>query len=150
EKAAVAREAGADHVVLYTRQDFAAETKRITGGRGATLILDGVGKSTFQADLDAVALRGHIVIFGAASGPADPMPPNSLMPKSISVSGGSLVNFTASREDLLRRAGDVLSAIKAGWLKLKIDRVLPLEEAAEAHRLLEGRKTTGKVILKVA
>jgi len=150
EKAAAARAAGADHVIIYTRQDFVSETKRLTGGRGADLIIDGVGKSTFTADLEAVAVHGHVVIFGAASGPADPVVPNSLMAKSISLSGGSLVNFTAAGEELRRRSGDVLNAIREGWLKLRIDRVLPLAEAEKAHRLLEGRQTMGKVVLKVA
>ncbi len=148
EKAQIARGAGADHVVLYTKQDFVAETKRLTEGRGADLILDGVAKSTFTGDLEAVALRGHIVVFGSASGPADPVAPNSLGAKSISVSGGSLVNFIATREDLLRRSGDVLKAIKEGWLKLRIDHVLPLAEAGKAHRLLEGRQSMGKIVLK--
>jgi NADPH2:quinone reductase len=149
EKAAAAREAGADHVIIYTRQDFAAETKRMTGGRGAELILDGVGKSTFPGDLEAVAVRGHVVVYGAASGPADPVVPNNLMTRSISLSGGSLPNFTATREELLRRSGDVLSAVREGWLKLRIDRVLPLAEAEKAHRLLEGRQSRGKIVLKV-
>jgi NADPH2:quinone reductase len=149
EKAAVAREAGADHVILYTLQDFAAETKRLTGGRGAELVLDGVGKSTFPGDLEAVAIRGQVVIYGAASGPADPVVPNSLMPKSVSLSGGSLPNFTATREEILRRSGDVLSAVREGWLKLRIDRVLPIAEAEKAHRRLEDRQSTGKIVLKV-
>jgi NADPH2:quinone reductase len=148
EKAQIAGGAGADHVVLYTKQDFAAETKRLTEGRGADLILDGVAKSTFTGDLEAVALRGHIVVFGSASGPADPVVPNALGAKSISVSGGSLANFIAAREDLLRRSGDVLEAIKEGWLKLRIDHVLPLAEAGKAHRLLEGRQSMGKIVLK--
>jgi len=150
EKARVAREAGADHVVLYTKQNFVAETKRLTEGRGADLILDGVAKSTFTGDLEAVALRGHIVVFGSASGPADPVAPNSLGAKSISVSGGSLGNFIATREDLLRRSGDVLKAIQEGWLKLRIDQVVPLAEAEKAHRILENRQSMGKIILKVA
>lgn len=149
EKARTAREAGADHVILYTEQDFVSETKRLTDGLGAQLVLDGVGKSTFPGDLEAVALRGHVVIYGAASGPADPVVPNSLMTKSISVSGGSLVNFTATREELLRRSTEVLNAIKEGWLKLRIGNVLPLAEAGKAHRLLEGRRTMGKIVLKV-
>ncbi len=149
EKARLAKEAGADHIILYTRQDFAGETKRITKGRGADLILDGVAKSTFTADLDAVAVRGHIVVFGSSSGPADPVAPNSLGAKSISVSGGSLGNYIATREDLLRRSGDVLRAIKEGWLKLRVEHVLPLAEAVAAHQLLEGRQSTGKVVLKV-
>ena len=97
-----------------------------------------------------MSLKGHIVIFGSASGPADPVLPNALATRSISLSGGSLGNFVATREDLVRRSGDVLRAIKEGWLKLRIDRVLPLTEAAEAHRLLEGRKSMGKIVLKVA
>lgn len=148
EKAAVAKEAGADHAVLYTKEDFADAVRRITSGRGADLVLDGVGKSTFNGDLRCVALRGHIVVFGAASGPADPVSPNDLLQKSISVSGGSLANFTATRQDLLRRANDVLAAIRAGWLKLRFE-VLPLEKASEAHRLLESRQTMGKLVLKV-
>ncbi len=137
-------------MIIYTRQDFVAETKRLTGGRGADLIIDGVGKSTFTGNLEAVAVHGHVVIFGAASGPADPVVPNSLMAKSISLSGGSLVNFMAAGEELHRRSGEVLNAIREGWLKLRIDRVLLLAEAEKAHRLLEGRQTMGKVVLKVA
>lgn len=149
EKARVAKKAGSDHVILYTKQDFVSETKRLTEGHGADLILDGVAKSTFTGDLDAVALRGHVVVFGSASGPADPVSPNSLGAKSISLSGGSLVNFIATREDLLRRSGDVLKAIQEGWLKLRIDHVLPLADAEKAHRLLEGRQSMGKIVLKV-
>jgi len=149
EKAQIAKEAGADHVILYTKEDFVAETKRITNGRGADLVLDGVGKSTFAGSMEAVAVRGHVVIFGSASGPADPIAPNSLMPRSFSLSGGSLGNFTATRQELLERADAVLDGIRQGWLKLRIDRVFPLADAAEAHRLLEGRKTMGKLVLKV-
>jgi NADPH2:quinone reductase len=149
EKAAVAKEAGADHVILYTKQDFVSETKRITDGRGAQLILDGVARTTFQGDLEAAAVHGHVVIFGSSSGPADPILPNSLMARSISLSGGSLVNYTSTREDLVRRSKDVLNAVKEGWLKLCIDRVLPLAEAKKAHRLLEGRQSIGKIVLRV-
>jgi NADPH:quinone reductase len=150
EKARIVKETGADQVILYTRQDFASEVKRITGGRGADLIIDGVAKTTFPGDLEAVALRGHIVVFGSASGPADPVLPNSLGAKSISISGGSLVNFIASREDLAHRSKDVLHAIQEGWLKLRIDQIYPLAEAEKAHRLLEGRQSTGKIVLTVA
>jgi NADPH2:quinone reductase len=150
EKARVAKEAGADHVILYRSQDFVNETKRLTDGRGAQLILDGVGKSTFQGDLEAAATHGHVVIFGSASGPADPIVPNALMARSITISGGSLVNFTATRKDLLRRSKDVLRAMKEGWLKLRTGHVLPLAEAGKAHRLLEGRQSMGKIVLKVA
>ena len=148
-KARTARASGADHVILYGEQDFAAEARRITEGRGVDLIIDGVGSTTFKYDLEAVAVRGHIVVFGAASGPADPISPNSLMPNALTVSGGSLQNFLRTREELMQRANDVIAGIRAGWLKLNIGRVLPLAQAAEAHRLLEGRKTEGKLLLSV-
>ena len=149
DKARIATEAGADHVILYTKQDFVSETMRLTRGRGAQLIIDGVAKSTFSGDLEAVSMKGHIVVFGSASGPADPVLPNSLGAKSISLSGGSLGNFIATREDLVRRSGDVLRAIKEGWLKLHIHRTLPLADAVEAHKLLEGRMSMGKIVLQV-
>jgi len=148
-KARTARTSGADHVILYTKQDFVAETKRITEGRGVDFIIDGVGSTTFKGDLEAVAVRGHIVIFGAASGPADPISPNALMPNALTVSGGSLQNYLRTREELLQRANDVIAGIRASWLKLNIGHVLPLAEAAEAHRLLETRETEGKLILTV-
>lgn len=149
EKARTAREAGAEHVIVYTDEDFVAETKRITGGRGADLIIDGVGRSTFKGDLEAVAVRGHIVIFGAASGPADPLSPNALMPRAVSLSGGSLQNFIRTREEMMRRANEVIGGIRQGWLKLNIGAVLPLEQANEAHKLLENRRTQGKLVLAV-
>lgn len=149
EKARISREAGADHVILYGKQDIVAETKRLTGGRGADLVLDGVGKSTFAGSMEAVKIRGQVVLYGSASGPADPIPPASLMPRSFTLSGGSLGNFTADRRELLERADAVLGGIREGWLKLRIGRTLPLADAAEAHRLLEGRMTSGKVVLRV-
>jgi NADPH:quinone reductase len=149
EKARTAREAGAEHVIVYTDEDFVAETKRITNGHGADLIIDGVGKSTFKGDLEAAAIRGHIVIFGASSGPADPISPNVLMGSAVTVSGGSLQNFIRTREELMRRANDVIAGIRQGWLKLNIGAVLPLEQANEAHRLLESRQTQGKLVLSV-
>ena len=150
EKARVAKEAGADHTILYTKQDFVAETKRITNGRGAQFIIDGVAKTTFPGDLEAAAMFGHIVVFGAASGPADPISPNALMPQSLTLSGGTLFNYGATREQVARRSRDVLKGIKQGWLKLRIDHVIPLAEAEKAHRLLEGRQSVGKIVLKVA
>jgi NADPH2:quinone reductase len=150
EKARTAREAGAEHVIVYTDEDFAAETKRITNGHGADLIIDGVGRSTFKGDLEAVAIRGHIVIFGASSGPADPISPNALMGRSFSLSGGGLQNFIRTREELMRRANEVIEGIRQGWLKLNIAAVLPLEQANEAHQLLENRRTQGKLVLSIA
>ena len=150
EKAKIAREAGADDIILYTKEDFVAETKKLTGGKGADYIIDGVGQSTFTKDLEAVRTRGHICVFGSSSGPAEAIAPNSLMARSVTVSGGSLFNYIGNREELLGRARSVLNGMREGWLKLRIDKVLPLEQAAEAHRLLEGRQTTGKVILKIS
>lgn len=149
EKARVAKEAGADHIINYTQQDFVEETRKITQNKGVDYIIDGVGKTTFTKGLEAVRTRGTICIFGAASGAADPIAPNSLQAKSITVCGGMLFNFIATREELLQRANDVMNATKQGWLKLKIDHVYPLEQAAEAQRMLQGRKTMGKVILKI-
>ena len=147
EKANIAKEAGADDVIIYTKQDFVTELKRLTGGHGADLIIDGVGKTTFAGNLEAAALRGNIVIFGAASGPADPISPNSLMRRSLTVSGGSLFNYILNREELLKRAQAVIEGIREGWLKLRIDSIFPLEQVAESHHKLEGRKTAGKVLL---
>jgi len=147
EKANVAREAGADHVILYTNQDFAEEANKLTGGKGVDYIIDGVGKTTFTKNLDAVRNLGWATVYGMASGPAEPLSPNALMTKSITISGGALFNYIVTREELLGRARDLFAALREGWLKLRVERVFPLAEAAEAHRLLEGRKTTGKLIL---
>jgi len=148
-KAQAAREAGATDIILYTKQNFAEETQRLTSGHGADLIIDGVGKTTFAGNLDAAARRGNIVIYGAASGPADPILPNALMARSLTVSGGSLYNYILTRNEMLTRAEAVIKGIQEGWLKLKIDKVIPLAQAAEAHRLLENRQVIGKVVLKI-
>lgn len=149
EKASIVKEAGADHVILYTEQDFVEEVKRITQGKGADYIIDGVGKTTFTKDLDAARKYGHICIFGSASGPAEPLAPNSLQAKSLTISGGSIFNCMNSREELLERARMVLNGIREQWLKLNIDHIFSLEDASKAHALLKGRQTTGKVILKI-
>lgn len=148
EKARVAREAGADHVINYTRQDFVEEVRKITDGRGVDYVIDGVGKTTFTKNFEALRHRGWATIFGMASGPADPVVPNSLMAKSLTISGGALFNFITTRDELLRRSTEVFRGLREGFLKLRIDRVLPLDQAAEAHRLLESRQTTGKLLLK--
>ena len=148
EKAKVAREAGADHVINYAKQDFVEEAKKLTGGKGVDYIIDGVGKTTFTKNLDAVRNRGWATVFGMASGPADSLVPNALMTKALTISGGSLFNYMATREELLGRANDVFKGLREGWLKLRVDRTFVLAQAAEAHRLLEGRQTTGKLILK--
>lgn len=147
EKAKIAREAGADNVILYTKQDFAEEVKKFTGGSGVDYVIDGVGKTTFAKNLDALKPRGWATIFGMASGPAEPVVPNSLMMKSLTISAGALANYTASRDELLRRARDVFAGLREGWLKLRVDRTFSLGQAAEAHQLLESRQTAGKLIL---
>lgn len=147
EKAKIAKEAGADEIINYTTQDFVTEIKRLTNNHGADLIIDGVGKTTFPGNLKAAALRGNIIIFGAASGPADPISPNVLMEHSLTISGGTLFNYLLNREELLMRSNAVIEGIKQGWLKLKIDEIFPLEKASTAHQKLENRKTAGKVLL---
>jgi len=148
EKAQIAKEAGADEIILYTKQDFAIEVNKLTDKHGADLIIDGVGKTTFQGNLEAAALRGNIVIFGAASGPADPISPNVLMKRSLTLSGGSLFNYLLNKQDLMNRASAVIDGLQNKWLKLRIDQVFPLEKAAEAHQKLESRNTIGKILLK--
>jgi len=148
DKANLAREAGADEVILYDRQDFEAETKRITEGKGVHVIYDGVGKSTFDKDLNILRPRGYLILFGAASGPVPPFDPVKLSQKgSLFLSRPTLVNYIATREELELRAADVFSMISAGKLKLRVEHVYRLREAQQAHRDLEGRKTTGKLLL---
>jgi NADPH2:quinone reductase len=149
DKARVAYEAGAGEVILYTQQDFVEETKRITNGRGADLIIDGVGKPTFAGDLEAVAERGHVVIDGYAGGRPDPIQPLDLMSRSINIAGGMLPHFLRSRDELLTRANSVLQGIREGWLRLRIDEVFPLDKAIEAQRRLERRESIGKIVLKL-
>lgn len=148
EKSDAAYSAGCDYVIVYTEKDFVQEVKTITANGGVELILDGVGKTTFPGDLEAASIRGTIVIFGSASGKADPISPNLLQQKSLKVCGGSLFNYLLDRDELLMRSSDVLQALKEGWLKLNTNHVFALSEAAEAHRLLESRKSTGKIVLK--
>jgi NADPH2:quinone reductase len=149
EKARLAREAGADEVILYSQGDFAEEAKRFTDGRGVDLVLDAVGKPTFQKGLEALAVRGHMIVYGRAAGPPDPLPPLSLMGKGHTLSGTSLVHFTATREELMERAGAVLGWVGKKKLKLTIYKTFPLAQAAEAHRLLEGRHSVGKLLLSI-
>lgn len=148
EKAKLAMEAGADQVIDYTQGDWVEAVAQSTANKGVRLIIDGVGRTTFPGDLKAVSARGQVVIFGSASGRADPIAPNDLQARSVTISGGSLFNYVLTRQEMLMRADAVLQGISEGWLKLKIGKVLPLAQAEEAHRLLESRQTTGKVILK--
>ena len=146
-KAEKAKAAGAKDVILYTEVDFADEVNRITGGAGADLILDAVAKTTFPGDLTCVRQRGHIVIYGAASGQADPISPNALSAKAASVSGAGLAHFTRTADEITARAADIFAGIREGWLRFAIDRKLPLAQAADAHRALEARQTSGKLLL---
>jgi NADPH2:quinone reductase len=150
EKAALARAAGADHLVLYTTQDFAAEVKRITNGRGVDVVYDGVGKTTFDKGLDCLRPRGMMVLFGQSSGPVPPFDLGILNAKgSLFVTRPSLFHYLATRAELVERAGEVLTWIRDGKLKLRVEHVFPLAEAADAHRALEGRTTTGKILLEI-
>jgi NADPH:quinone reductase len=148
EKAKLAREAGADEVILYTQSDFEAETKRLTGGKGVDVVYDSVGKTTFEKGLNILRLRGMMVLFGGSSGPVPPFDLIALSQKgSLYVTRPTLVNYTATREELVARSSAVFSMIAAGKLKLRIEHMYPLAEAQRAHRDLEGRKTTGKLLL---
>jgi NADPH2:quinone reductase len=148
EKARLAREAGADEVIIYTAQDFQEGIKRATEGRGVHVVYDSVGKTTFLKSLDSLAPRGLLALFGQSSGPVPPFDAALLAQKgSLFLTRPSLAHYTATREELLWRAGEVFKWIAAGQLKLRIGKRFPLAEAAEAHRQLEGRATTGKVLL---
>ena len=148
EKAKLARDAGADHTILYNEQDFEEETRKITGGKGVHVVYDGVGKTTFDKGFNVLRPRGYMVLFGGASGPVAPIDPLKLTQKgSLFLTRPSLANYIASREELEQRATDVLGMIASGKLKLRIEHVYKLAEAQQAHRDLEGRKTTGKLLL---
>jgi NADPH2:quinone reductase len=148
EKAKLARAAGADEVILYNEQDFEAETKRLTNGKGVHVVYDGVGKTTFEKGLNVLLPRGYMVLFGGASGAAAPIDPIRLTQKgSLFLTRPSLGNYIATREELERRATDILSMIAQGKLKLRIEHTYKLEQAQQAHRDLEARKTTGKLLL---
>lgn len=148
EKAALAKAAGAEHVILYTKQDFEAEVKRITGGRGVDVVYDGVGATTFDKSLSCLRPRGFMILFGAASGPVPPLDLQILNQRgSLYVQRPSLNHHIATREELLQRAGEVLGWIRDGKVKLRIEHQFPLAQASEAHKALEGRKTTGKILL---
>jgi len=148
EKAQLARDAGADEVIVYTNQDFETETRRLTEGEGVHAVYDGVGKDTFEKDLNVLRPRGYLVLFGGASGP---VPPFDLMQLtkhgSLYVTRPSLQHYVATRDELEQRSHDVLQMIVRGDLKLRIHKTYPLEQAQQAHRDLEGRKTTGKLLL---
>ena len=148
EKARLAKQAGADEVILYTRSDFATEIKRLTNGAGVHVVYDSVGQTTFEKSLDCLRPRGYLALFGQSSGPVPPINLATLAAKgSLFVTRPTLVHYSSSREELLKRAGDLFKWIAAGELNLRIDRTFALAQAAEAHHQLEARKTTGKVLL---
>lgn len=148
EKAGLAREAGADEIILYTRQDFEAETRRLTGGKGVEVVYDSVGKTTFAASLNCLKPRGYMVLYGQSSGPVEPQDPQILNRKgSLFLTRPSLGQYTATRDELLQRSADLFAWIASGKLKVRIDRTFPLAEAAAAHLYMEGRGTKGKVLL---
>jgi NADPH2:quinone reductase len=150
EKAGIARQHGADEIILYTQQDFEAEARRLTGGRGVDVVYDSVGRTTFDKSLGSLRVRGTLALFGQSSGAVPPFDPGILNAKgSLFLTRPSLAHHIQTREELLWRAGDVLNWIDAGKLKLRIDRTYPLAQAADAHRALEGRHTTGKLLLSV-
>ncbi|MGZ7031199.1 MAG: quinone oxidoreductase family protein [Thermoanaerobaculia bacterium] len=147
EKARIAREAGADDVIDYTKSDFEEEVMRITAGAGVNVVYDSVGKTTFDKSLNCVARRGVLALFGQSSGPVPAFEPSRLAKNGIYLTRPSLAHYTATRDELLWRARDVFQWIASGKLRLRIDRELPLKDAAEAHRWLEARKSKGKVLL---
>jgi NADPH2:quinone reductase len=148
EKARLAREAGADEIILYTHSDFEAETKRLRGGKGVDVVYDSVGKTTFEKGLNILRPRGMMVLFGGSSGAVPPFDPIMLTQKgSLFLTRPSLGHYIATREELMARSAAVFAMVAAGDLKLRIEHTYPLADVQRAHRDLEGRKTTGKLLL---
>ena len=148
EKARLARSAGVDEVILYTEADFEAEVKRLTEGKGLPVVYDSVGKTTYEKSLNCLRPRGMMVLFGQSSGAVPPMDPGILAAKgSLYLTRPSLAHYSATREELLSRANEVLNWVAKGELKLRIEKTFALSDAAEAHRELESRRTTGKLLI---
>lgn len=148
EKAKLARDAGADDIIRYCETDFEAETKRLMGGKGIDVVYDSVGRTTFEKGLNILRPRGMMVLFGGSSGAVPPLDPIVLTQKgSLFLTRPSLGNYIATREELTARSGALFNMISAGKLKLRVEHTYPLAEAGRAHRELEGRKTTGKLLL---
>src|SRR6266568_534741 len=148
EKARLAREAGADEVIVFTQQDFEVEAKRLTGGKGVDVVYDGVGKATFEKNLNVLRPRGMLVLYGMSSGPVPPVDPAKLSEKvSLYMARTTLAHFTATREELLARTSALFTMISEGKLKLRIAKTYPLAEAPQAHRDMEARKIAGKLLL---
>lgn len=149
-KADLARANGADEVIRYTEQDFEQAVKQLTGGRGVDVVYDSVGKTTFDKSLNCLRPRGMLVLFGQSSGAVPPVDPNILNPKgSLYLTRPSLAHYVMTREELEWRSGEVLTAVASGALRLRIDRTYPLSRAGDAHQALEGRATTGKLLLSI-
>ena len=146
-KAALAKAAGADYVINYAATDFPAEVKRLTGGRGVDVVYDSVGQATFDGSLESLAPRGYLVLFGQSSGVVPPFDLARLAKGSYFLTRPSLGHYTATRSELLGRARHLFDLVAAGQLHVRIDRTFPLAQAGEAHRVLTGRATTGKVLL---
>jgi NADPH2:quinone reductase len=148
QKARLARDAGADEVIVFTQHDFESEVKRLTAGKGVDVVYDGVGKATFEKNLNVMRLRGMLVLYGMSSGPVPPIDPAKLSEKgSLYIARTTLAHFTATREELLARTGDLFSMTASGKLKLRIAKKYPLADAAQAHRDMEARKMAGKLLL---
>lgn len=147
-KERLAKEAGADHVIRYTECDFAAEARRITGGRGVDVVYDSVGKTTFEKSLDSLRPRGMMALFGGSSGQVPPVDLQVLSLKgSLFITRPTLAHYTTERSELKQRAGELFGMLERGTLKLHLEHTYPLAEAARAHEDLEGRKTMGKLLL---
>ena len=147
-KAALSRGAGADHTIKYTEVDFAAEARRITGGKGVDVVYDSVGKTTFEGSLDALRPRGYLVFFGNSSGSVPPIDPQTLNAKgALFLTRPSLVHYTQTPDEIAWRSGDLFASVREGRLKVLVEREYALADAARAHEDLEGRKTTGKLLL---
>jgi NADPH2:quinone reductase len=147
-KAALSRQAGADGVVMYTEQDFETEVKRLTDGRGVQVVYDSVGRTTFAKSINCLAPRGLLALYGQSSGAVAPVDPLMLSQKgSLFLTRPTLVTYVAERSELEQRARDIFSWIEAGTLRLRMEFEFPLKDAGAAHRALEGRETTGKVLL---
>jgi len=148
EKAALSKRAGADHVVKYTETAFAPEVKRLTDGKGVHVVYDSVGKTTFDGSLDSLSVRGYLVLFGSSSGPVPPVDPQILNTKGgLFLTRPSLAQYSQTPEEIAWRAGAIFEAVRNGTLNVRVERDYPLAEAARAHGDLEGRKTTGKLLL---
>ena len=147
-KAQLAKQAGADEIILYTQTDFLTEVKNLTDGKGVNVVYDSVGATTFDKSLDCLRPRGYLVLFGQSSGPVAPVDPGKLAAKgSLFLTRPSLAHYMLDRAELFRRANDLFHWTASGSLKLRIEKTYPLSDAAEAQRELEGRRTAGKVIL---